>query len=81
MSLFILEAMELNGLFFVDDTAYDLDPGDAAIYLGMDVKHGREEFQGDWYSQCFLHYVDKNGKYTNQFRDNRTYWGVPKYEV
>ena len=38
-----------------------LKPGDAMIYLGCKARHWREEFTGDWYSQCFLHYVRSRG--------------------
>ena len=38
-----------------------LKPGDAMIYLGCEARHWREEYTGDWYSQCFLHYVRSRG--------------------
>ena len=44
---------------FIEGEPIDLSEGDAVIYLGQDLKHWREEFAGDWYAQCFLHYVDK----------------------
>jgi hypothetical protein len=46
---------------YMDGKEFNLNPGDAAIYLGCEVEHWREEFQGDWHNQIFLHYVDKNG--------------------
>jgi hypothetical protein len=37
-------------------------PGDAVIYLGCEDNHiWRENFEGDFHLQTFLHYVDKNG--------------------
>ena len=63
---------------FIEGEPIDLSEGDAVIYLGQDLKHWREEFEGDWYAQCFLHYVDKDGKNASEFRDKRIYWGVPK---
>lgn len=48
-----------------EHTAVLLEPGDAVIYKGCDILHYRKPYDGDWYVQCFLHYVDNNGpKYT-----------------
>ena len=38
-----------------------LKPGDAMIYLGCTARHWREEYTGNWYTQCFLHYVRSRG--------------------
>ena len=39
-----------------------LDPGDALIYRGCDLKHWRpKNTYSDDYSQVFLHFVDKDG--------------------
>lgn len=35
-------------------------PGDAILYLGHNTSHYRGKFEGDWYSQLFLHYVINN---------------------
>jgi|TARA_R100000030_G_scaffold3449_1_gene2544 hypothetical protein len=56
----------------------NLKPGDAVVYLGCEVKHGREDFKGDWQSQLFMHYVDKNGKYTEWEGDKRSIYGTTK---
>jgi hypothetical protein len=61
---------------FMDDVPVTLETGDAAIYLGREVKHWREEFQGDWNAQVFLHYVDKNGPYADFHMDKRVYFGI-----
>jgi hypothetical protein len=50
-----------NWPIFIDGTKIDLEPGDAAIYLGCEVEHWRETFDGDWHAQAFLHYVDQDG--------------------
>ena len=55
-------------------------PGDAIIYLGSKINHRRDEFFGDWHTQCFLHYVLKNGKYANNYMDKRPYWGITTIE-
>ena len=54
-----------------------LDKGEAVIYLGRKLPHWRDEFQGDFSIQAFLHYVDKNGKYTDRYLDTRPFWGMP----
>ena len=70
--------IKLRGLFFADGQPLHLEEGDAVIYLGQEVDHWREEFEGDWYAQCFLHYVDKDGKHASHYRDRRPYWGIGK---
>lgn len=39
----------------------NLEPGDAMVYLGCVAPHWRDEFEGSWYAQFFLHYVRSNG--------------------
>ena len=56
----------------------NLEPGDAAIYLGCEVEHWREEFKGDYQFQTFLHYVDAEGKNKEHYMDKRKYWGCDK---
>jgi hypothetical protein len=63
---------------YMDGTELNLEAGDAAIYSGCDVEHWRNEFKGDWHTQIFLHYVDKNGPYANRIADGRIYWGSEK---
>jgi len=63
---------------FMDGTPIHLEKGDAAMYLGMDVKHWREEFQGDYCAQVFLHYVKENGIHKNLVCDGRYVWGSRK---
>lgn len=67
-----------NWSFYVDGKEFNLVPGDAIIYLGCESEHWRNEFYGDWHTQFFLHYVDKNGKYAGYLADNRNLWGVKK---
>lgn len=38
-----------------------LRPGEAVVYRGCDVLHYRKPYEGDWYIQTFLHYVDSEG--------------------
>jgi hypothetical protein len=61
-----------------DGTSINLEPGDACIYLGCEIIHGREEYKGDWQAQTFLHYVDKNGPYRDWAKDKRALFGQQK---
>jgi hypothetical protein len=55
-----------------------LENGDAVLYLGIDLEHGRAPFTGDYHIQTFLHYVDKDGPYTEYAIDKRAIYGVKK---
>jgi hypothetical protein len=63
---------------YMDGAEINMQPGDAAIYLGCDVEHWREEFKGDWHAQTFLHYVDKNGQHKEWAKDKRLVYGITK---
>ncbi len=39
----------------------ELSPGDAMVYLGKIASHWREKYQGESYTQVFLHYVRSRG--------------------
>lgn len=49
----------------------ELVPGDLLVYRGADIPHWRDPFQGEWWVQTFLHYVDANGQYTDFKFDGR----------
>lgn len=53
-------------------TYIDLKPGDACLYKGIEVPHGREPCPVDWYLQMFLHWVDLDGEYKEYLGDKRT---------
>lgn len=53
------------------DKPISLAPGDMLVYRGADVPHWREPFQGEFWVQTFLHYVDANGQYTDFKFDGR----------
>lgn len=61
---------------FINGEEINMNTGDAAIYLGCELEHWREEFKGDWHAQTFLHYVDKNGVNREWFKDKRTFYGT-----
>lgn len=60
-----------------------LNPGDAMIYLGCTARHWREEYKGNWYTQCFLHYVRSRGDKVHAAFDkdnsNKPITGVENY--
>ena len=60
-----------NWPIYMGDKPIELNPGDACIYLGCEVNHSRKNFTGDWHSQAFLHYVDKNGPHADYKFDKR----------
>jgi hypothetical protein len=39
----------------------NLNPGDAMMYLGREAIHWRDEYEGEWFAQIFLHYVQSRG--------------------
>lgn len=46
-----------------------LEPGSAAWYKGCEVTHWREKNVNGIGYQSFMHYVEKNGKYSDQIYD------------
>ena len=49
-----------------------MEIGDAVIYKGCETPHWREELQGEWQTQIFLHYVDQDGPHAEWKYDKRT---------
>lgn len=69
--------------FFIQDTNNEkqtiiLNPGDMLVYSGCDLLHWRDPYKGKQQIQCFLHYVDANGKYKDYKYDGREILGTPK---
>ena len=59
---------------YTEGTQYDLEVGDAMMYLGCEKSHWREECKGpnEYYSgQLFLHFVKANGKFKSFAGDRR----------
>jgi hypothetical protein len=52
-------------------TELNLEIGDAGWYKGCEVLHWREKNTKGIGYQVFMHYVDKNGKYSNQCYDQK----------
>lgn len=43
-----------------------LEPGDAVMYLGTELTHWREPYDGEWYANAFFFYVFSNGPNRDQ---------------
>jgi len=69
---------DIDWPIFMEGTPLNLKTGDAAIYLGCEIEHWREEFKGDYQFQTFLHYVDAEGENKEHYMDKRKYWGCEK---
>lgn len=58
-----------------EDKSVDLMPGDAMMYFGCTSEHWREKYDGQKYTQVFLHYVrsrgDKFYSYFDKVTDNK----------
>lgn len=44
-----------------DPKSVSLEPGDAMMYLGITAPHWRDEYDGEYYCQSFIHYVRSRG--------------------
>lgn len=53
------------------ETSVELNPGDAAMYLGCQADHWRNKFEGEEHVQVFLHYVRANGPKAWAFFDKQ----------
>jgi hypothetical protein len=51
--------------------AVDMAPGDLMVYKGAALPHWREPFDGEFWVQLFLHYVDAEGAYAHYRYDGR----------
>jgi len=49
----------------------ELEPGDALIYKGIELPHWRDPFEGERQVQVFLHYVRKDGEFSDFRFDKR----------
>lgn len=55
-----------------------LEPGDGAFYQGCELTHWRDPCPMEWYSQTFLHYVDRHGPAAHHALDGRSSLGLPR---
>ena len=54
---------------YMGTTKVNQNPGDGVVYKGCEIDHWREAFEGDEYTQVFLHYVDVNGPHKDHQYD------------
>lgn len=60
-----------NWPLVIDDKQYELEEGDALLYLGCEMSHSRYDyFNGDGLAQVFLHYVDQAGPFIHHKNDD-----------
>ena len=58
--------------WITNERKFEMTPGDAILYRGMDKVHWREQYkEGKWQAQVFLHYVDANGPHADERYDKR----------
>lgn len=61
---------------------WELNPGDAVIYRGIDCPHWREAFDGESSVQVFLHYVNQHGPQAEWKFDKRWRLGtMPMHDI
>lgn len=77
ISVTINVKQDVHWPIFIGGEKVDLDEGEAAVYMGRKYEHFREPFEGDYACQFFLHYVDKNGEFSDYKYDKRDYIGQP----
>ena len=61
---------------FIGGDEVIIQPGDGALYFGAKVEHWRNEYEGDYAHQVFLHYVKEDGKYKDYLFDKRPTLGL-----
>tara|TARA_R100000149_G_C5856937_1_gene123965 strand:- start:252 stop:797 length:546 start_codon:yes stop_codon:yes gene_type:complete len=76
VSITIKQDMEWP-LFIGKNKVY-IESGDGVLYQGTKIEHWREEYEGDYAMQLFLHYVLKDGKFADEALDRRQSLGVRK---
>lgn len=57
--------------FFVDEQSFTTKPGECVLYKGMAQQHWRNDLEIDWHTQAFLHYVEKDGNWSDFIYDKR----------
>lgn len=58
------------------EVCFTLNPGDIAVYKGVELPHWRNTYNGNKQIQAFLHYVDANGPYSLFKYDSRPMLGA-----
>jgi hypothetical protein len=75
----------LHGYVNGEKRHFKCEAGDGIIYKGIELIHGRDRFEAGRFSyhvQVFLHYVDADGPYAEEFKyDKRPYVGIKKETI
>ena len=59
-----------NWPLIIEGQSFELEEGDGLLYAGCDQEHGRPGiYKGEGMAQIFLHYVNKDGPYTDHAYD------------
>ena len=56
--------ISIQVMVLVFGESVDVKPGDGVIYYGAKYEHWREEYDGDYCSQVFFHYIILNYDYS-----------------
>jgi len=60
-----------NWPIIIEGKSFELEEGDAVLYAGCDQEHWRTGiYRGEGMAQVFLHYVNKEGDFTDHAYDN-----------
>lgn len=54
-----------------EEKSVTLHPGDAMMYLGKVAEHWRDSYEGNYYTQVFLHYVRSRGDCSYAYFDKK----------
>lgn len=60
-----------------EEVKIEMENGDMIVYKGDILSHWRDPYEGDRHIQIFIHYVDKNGPYKENYYDGREFLGLP----
>jgi len=58
---------------FIEGCPVTLNEGDAVLYWGYDDEHWRDKYEGEKYTNVFLHYVRTFGPFCNHVFDIKNY--------
>ncbi len=64
-----------------EPVAINLEPGDILIYRGSDLEHWRDDYEGSYWMQLFLHYVTVGGAFDHLKFDGRPVLGHPVQNI
>jgi hypothetical protein len=61
---------------YIEENGFSMGPGDMIVYRGTELNHSRKRFVSDedaYHIQVFLHYVDRNGQFSEWQYDKRSF--------